>query len=403
MSHLSLPPRPSLEQLKKQAKELLGAHKSSDPEVCSRLRDSLPRLSKSSDAQVLKAKVSLRDAQLVIAREYGFENWRELKRHVESTEEGPPIEVTVHKVLVSRKASQRVIVLLAKDRDRCVPIWIGPNEADSIAYVLKGMEIPRPLTHDLLDSTIEDLGASVKQVLISHLKDDTFYATIVLNRNGATVERDSRPSDAIALAVRSKAPIYVAEKVAEKAGVDTDPDSGVPLFTKGPFKSESAASLLELYSETGPAPLEEWEPVGLPEELSDAVRKAVSISREEARRLGHSDVGTEHLLLGLLRVLETRAFGNISYEKIDFGIQLTTGRGDASDSEVVDLTPGARESIRLAAEEAKRQNHETVEVGHLVVGLLQENEGVAARILQALNVDLNAIRRSLEHQHSAKA
>lgn len=101
--------------------------------------------------------------------------------------------------------------------NRRIPIIIGQFEAQAIALELEGIRPPRPLTHDLMKSIVDNLGATINEVVITELRDNTFYAKIVVETSGLTNEIDSRPSDAIALAVRAKAPIYVSELVMQEA------------------------------------------------------------------------------------------------------------------------------------------------------------------------------------------
>ena len=140
------------------------------------------------------------------------------------------LEMVIDSIRVSLMNYQRVVILKEKDSDRYLPIWIGPAEADAIAVKLQDISVPRPLTHDLLRSVIDTLGAAISHILVSDLESDTFYAKITINVNGKSVEVDSRPSDAIALAVRAQAPIYVEEKVLEKAGILMDKETGKPLL-----------------------------------------------------------------------------------------------------------------------------------------------------------------------------
>ena len=135
-------------------------------------------------------------------------------------------EMVIDSIRVSMQNYQRVVILRAKGSDSYLPIWIGPSEADSIALKLQEVSVPRPLTHDLLGAVIDNLGASVDHIVVSDLTDDTFYAKIVLDHNGDKLEVDSRPSDAIALAVRAESPIYAEESVLKKGGVQMDMDSG---------------------------------------------------------------------------------------------------------------------------------------------------------------------------------
>ena len=138
------------------------------------------------------------------------------------------IEMAIDSIRVSITTYQRVVILRAKEGNRFLPIWIGPSEADAIAVRLQDVSVPRPLTHDLLRSVISSLGASVSRIVVSELTDDTFYAKIVVEYNGSTLEVDSRPSDALALAVRADAPIFAEDAVLEKAGVRLDEETGEP-------------------------------------------------------------------------------------------------------------------------------------------------------------------------------
>ncbi len=129
------------------------------------------------------------------------------------------IEVTVDSIRVSLISHHRVVVLKEIGSERYLPIWIGQFEADAITIGLQGVEIARPLTHDLLKSLIDQTGASVSHILVSDLRDDTFYAQIVLAANGRQLEFVARPSYAIALAVRARAPIYVMEPIMDRAAI----------------------------------------------------------------------------------------------------------------------------------------------------------------------------------------
>lgn len=130
------------------------------------------------------------------------------------------IEVNVDSIRVSLISQQRVVVLRELSSNRYLPIWIGPFEADAITIALQKVEIPRPLTHDLLKRIIDEVGGEISHILVNDLREDTFYARIVMDVNGRHSEIDSRPSDAIALAVRAQVPIYVVEDVMDRAGVE---------------------------------------------------------------------------------------------------------------------------------------------------------------------------------------
>ena len=139
----------------------------------------------------------------------------------------PEMEIETVRPTPSRDSG--IVLLREKGSDRYLPIWIGLNEATAIAVKLEQISLPRPLTHDLLDSMITHLGGHVRHVIINDFVDNTYYAKIVLSRNGDTIEVDSRPSDALALALRANVPVYADESVLERAGIILEsPDEDVP-------------------------------------------------------------------------------------------------------------------------------------------------------------------------------
>jgi uncharacterized protein len=139
------------------------------------------------------------------------------------------IKVNIDSIRVSLMSHLRIVILKDPISGRYLPIFIGPCEAEAIAVKLQGQTIERPLTHDLLKSVITDLGGEVQYILVNDLRQDTFYARIVIEQNGQTLEVDARPSDSIALAVRLDVPIYVAESVMDRASTtpeeEIDPDA----------------------------------------------------------------------------------------------------------------------------------------------------------------------------------
>ncbi len=134
------------------------------------------------------------------------------------------LATSVHSIRVSLMSHHRVVLLKENGVDRYLPIWVGPFEADAIAMCLQHVETPRPMTHDLLKNVISALGASVSHVLINALADNTFHAMVVMDVNGRHMEVDSRPSDAMALAVRCGVPIFVADEVMGQASIVVSPE-----------------------------------------------------------------------------------------------------------------------------------------------------------------------------------
>ena len=127
------------------------------------------------------------------------------------------IEAELSKIIINETSDQQVIVLKEKNGERSFPIVIGIVEIFAIDRRLKGITPPRPMTHDLLDSIITNLGGKVEKIVVNDLRHHTFYAQITINANGKKFEIDSRPSDAIALGVVSSTPIFVADHVFDQA------------------------------------------------------------------------------------------------------------------------------------------------------------------------------------------
>ncbi len=126
------------------------------------------------------------------------------------------IQMELNKIIISEMQDQQIIVLKEVDGERNLPIVIGSSEAYAIERRLKGVVHPRPMTHELLASVIEQMGGSIDRIEITNLQDRTFYARIHIRRDGQVVKIDSRPSDAIALGVSTSIPIYVAEHVLDE-------------------------------------------------------------------------------------------------------------------------------------------------------------------------------------------
>ncbi len=127
------------------------------------------------------------------------------------------IKMTVRGIALDPITNMPIVILKDPDERRALPIWVGIFEANAIALELEKVSTPRPMTHDLLKNILDGLGITVQQITVNDLKENTFYATIDLLCNGNVIQIDSRPSDAIALALRTNAPIFVAENVVAQA------------------------------------------------------------------------------------------------------------------------------------------------------------------------------------------
>jgi len=136
---------------------------------------------------------------------------------------GRLVEMLVESVRVHMLSNRHVVILKDTERERYLPIWIGPWEASAIAMKLQGLSAERPLTHDLFIAALDRLGVRIDRVVISELAEETYHARLILERDGEEFELDARPSDSVALAVRSAVRILVAEEVLEQAALGVDP------------------------------------------------------------------------------------------------------------------------------------------------------------------------------------
>jgi uncharacterized protein len=131
------------------------------------------------------------------------------------------IEMTIKGLMIDPITNMPIVILKDKDGERVLPIWVGVFEANAIALQIENIATPRPMTHDLLKNILSEIEADVQRIVVSDLRDNTFYAMIYLDRDGETIAIDARPSDAIALALRTRAPIFVEDSVVESAkGLD---------------------------------------------------------------------------------------------------------------------------------------------------------------------------------------
>jgi bifunctional DNase/RNase len=155
------------------------------------------------------------------------------------------IEMKIKHIAVEQESKSPIVFLTDMEETRYLPIWIGPFEAQSIVQVIEGMRTPRPMTHDLMKTVVDQLGAKVQRIIISDLQDQTFFAKIFLEQDGREIEVDARPSDSLALALRCKAPIFVTESVVQQASY---PDSEKIARDKKEFKEFVERIKAEMFS-----------------------------------------------------------------------------------------------------------------------------------------------------------
>ena len=154
------------------------------------------------------------------------------------------VEVRVNGLVVEQKTQQNIVILRETDGVRILPIWIGPGEAHAIRRLLAGEPFPRPLTHDLLQAVVEGLKGKVMRVVISELKENTFYANVLIERGDEALSIDSRPSDSIAIALRAGAPIFVNETLLmQPPSEESATESESPDEAREPTAEEKAEQL----------------------------------------------------------------------------------------------------------------------------------------------------------------
>ncbi len=152
------------------------------------------------------------------------------------------VEVKVAHLGLDRSTNTPVVILQEKGGERVLPIWIGPSEASAIAMELAGVKFSRPLTHDLVKQVIVGLGGELNRVVITRVKENTYYAELQIHRNDHVVQVDARPSDSIAVALRLDAPIFTQDELLELTSVDTiEPSS----LESGSLDADSLKSYLE--------------------------------------------------------------------------------------------------------------------------------------------------------------
>ncbi|MDZ4768744.1 MAG: bifunctional nuclease family protein [Chloroflexota bacterium] len=152
------------------------------------------------------------------------------------------IEVIIDTIRVSLVSQYRVVILKDTNSERFLPIWIGPCEADAITMELQEVTPQRPLTHDLLKSVVQELNGKIVHILITDLRQDVYYSRIVIDVDGKQVDVDSRPSDAIALAVRAKVPMFVSDLVMERHAIQPEDDVDELLSEDRPEADEERLS-----------------------------------------------------------------------------------------------------------------------------------------------------------------
>ena len=278
-------------------------------------------------------------------------------------------------------SSQRSVILKGKEVSKSLSIWIGEAEGNAIALKLQGQDMPRPMTHDLMDSMIRDLGATVSRVVVSEMSGETFLANVELQTNDTTLELDSRPSDAIALAVRCGAPVFVAEDVLEQVGIDIDSETAEPT-----------------------RPRAQWPP-DFPDVTDDRLfteraQRVLNQAGLEASQLGHAEIEPEDMLLALVKETDgigARVLTNLGADlgEIKAKLKAQTKREESSSDSPPELGERSKRVVRLALMGGSWLFNSRVGTGHLLMGFVLADDGLASAVLKESGIEIEAVREGV--------
>lgn len=309
------------------------------------------------------------------------------------------IKISAVHALEGVLADNYILYLLDTAGGRVLPIWVGPYEGMQISYLLQGRATPRPLTYKFIANLLDTLGATLQEVRVEALKETTFYA-VVKAQNGKTVhELDARPSDALALALEMKSPIFVADEVMTKAG-RTLPQ---------PFDEQTWLQQ-ETAHRTGMMRLaQDWEQK-LKDESGPATPTVVQILKQAvvlAHSFNYNYIGTEHLLWALVsnqHHAAAKALNSLGVGRpqlVDSFARLV-GEGQVPPLTEPVIVPRVAQVLELAEEERRALGHPEINAEHLLLGIVREGEGMAIAILRDLGVAPEQVRvRTLETIASA--
>jgi len=290
------------------------------------------------------------------------------------------IEMSLDKVRARPTSQVNLVILKSKQSNRYLPIWIGPVEAESIALRLRERELPRPMTHDLMDLLIGDLGARVESVVITDIKEDTFFAKVILKSGDSAIERDSRPSDAIALAVRSNAPIFAEQGVLDQIGVEFSTETGLIESIAFDWASLSMEDLGTM--------------------LSEEAENILQQAGEQTKRLGHEVIEPEDIMLALIsetgcagaKILENLGADLKSIKSKLEGLSTINQKGY---SVPLQFSESSKHVLQLARAEAAKLFDVLIESEHLLLGFALHEEGQTSQVLREFGIEIAQARRAV--------
>ena len=291
------------------------------------------------------------------------------------------VELIIDSIRQSLMNDQKVVILKEKDAERYIPIWISPFEANAIEVTLQGINMTSPLTHDFLLTIIDIFHATFQRVVLNDLVQDIYHAKVILKYGDSLIDINCRPSDALAVAVRAKAPIFADEKVLKEASIsDTNEIKRKEL--SGILKPEK-----EVKSEMGTS-LEFFSP---------SATYILTKSEAQAKHREHDFVGTGHLLVALANN-ESKASKILEVLGIDFDPKWWSDDliGNRKlESAKTGLSPNMKEVIKLSISEATELGSKEVLPEHLLLGIVGFDNGAFSKLLKKRGVSKEKIYKEL--------
>jgi bifunctional DNase/RNase len=274
------------------------------------------------------------------------------------------IEMGIDSIRVSamKDDQRRVVLLKEKEGVRYLPVWIGPAEADAIAVKIQEIPLPAVFTHDFACAIIRALGGSLKLAVIDELVGDAFHAKVVLQTEKEQKEIDCRPSDALAMAVRTGVPIFVDEEVLKQASI--------VLQEEKPGGQRADKGYLDVFSK--------------------AARDILSTSEAKARHMRHDYVSTGHILIALAdkksRASNIMKNAGANLGRVQKDLEALLKGEHSVEGGGIGLTSPVKEVIQISIDEAKKLDSEEVLPEHVLLGLVRTRDGVAAEQLKNLGI-----------------
>lgn len=285
-----------------------------------------------------------------------------------------------------------ILYLLDTAGGRALPIWVGPYEGSQISQLLHSEAAPRPMTHRFMASLLDKLGAKLQEVRVEALKENTFYA-VVKAQNGKTVQEvDARPSDALALALQMKTPIFVADAVMEKVGQPLPQP-----FDEQAWLRQETQHMAEM-TRTAQAWVEKLKEA--PSADTPNVVRILKQAQTLAQAFNHHYIGTEHLLLSLVSEQESNPAkllqaAGASQQGVTETLARLVGRGQTPSPAEPVIVPRAVQVLELAEEERRTLGQPQIEADHILLGLIDEGHGMAMTILHELGVEPDQVQAKI--------